>query len=127
MTLQRVVGREVNSKATTPTTPSVPPTSGKRRLADSREGPPRRDPDLEEHRLLGAGTARSGPRAADALKAGTKFEQVVKDVSDGPRRTGGDLGWVARGELVPEIDRAVFALPVGTVSIPSRRSSGGTS
>ena len=121
MTLQRVVGREVNSK--------VDYSDDALRATYEREKETWRIPEkahLAEILISkstdssGAGTAEKRAReAADALKAGTKFEQVVKDVSDGATKNrGGDLGWVARGELVPEIDRAVFALPVGTVSDP---------
>ena len=43
----------------------------------------------------------------------------MKDYSDGATKSrGGDLGLVAKGELTAEIDKAVFSLPVGSVSDP---------
>jgi parvulin-like peptidyl-prolyl isomerase len=121
LTLQRVVGREVNSK--------VDLSDDALRLEYEREKEKWRIPEKAHlYEILisrsvdaaGAGTAEKRAReAADALKAGTKFEVVVKEYSDGSTKNrGGDLGWVARGELVPEIDRAVFSLPVGAVSDP---------
>jgi peptidyl-prolyl cis-trans isomerase SurA len=34
------------------------------------------------------------------------------------------MGWVAQGELMPELDQAIFALPVGHVSEPIRTKLG---
>jgi len=121
LTLQRVVGREVNSK--------VDLSDDALRLVYEREKETWRIPEKAHlYEILisrsadvaGAGTAEKKAReAADALKGGTKFEVVVKEYSDGSTKNrGGDLGWVAKGELVSEIDRAVFALPVGAVSDP---------
>jgi len=121
LTLQRVVGREVNSK--------VDLSDDALRLVYEREKETWRIPEKAHlYEILisnsadaaGAGTAEKKAReAADALKSGTKFEIVVKEYSDGSTKSrGGDLGWVAKGELVPEIDRVVFALPVGAVSDP---------
>ena len=57
--------------------------------------------------------------AADRIKGGAKFEDVVAAYSDGTTKTrGGDLGTVARGELAPAIDAAVFSLPAGATSEP---------
>ena len=63
--------------------------------------------------------------ASRQLKAGAPFEEVVKVTSSGPTRDkGGDLGFVARGDLSPEIDRVVFSLPEGSVSDPIVTKSG---
>jgi parvulin-like peptidyl-prolyl isomerase len=31
---------------------------------------------------------------------------------------GGDMGWVTKGQLDPELEKAIFAAPVGKVSDP---------
>ena len=45
------------------------------------------------------------------------FEDVAKDVSEGAEKThGGDLGWIAKGQLQKEMTDAIFAAPVGKTS-----------
>lgn len=45
------------------------------------------------------------------------FEDVAKDVSEGPEAGhGGDLGWIAKGQLQKEITDAIFGAPVGKTS-----------
>ena len=56
---------------------------------------------------------------ARQLRAGARFEELVPRYSSGASRDrGGDLGFVARGELNPEIEKVVFSLLVGEVSDP---------
>ncbi len=52
------------------------------------------------------------------LDAGESFAEVAKDVSDDvTSEAGGDLGFFARGAMVPEFDREVFeVLHVGDIS-----------
>jgi parvulin-like peptidyl-prolyl isomerase len=46
------------------------------------------------------------------IAAGTPFEEVAKQYSEGnARNRGGDLGLVSHGELLPALDAAVFADP----------------
>ena len=49
---------------------------------------------------------------------GSNFELVAKRESMDPsnKETGGDLGWNRRGNMVPEFDRMMFALPPGVIS-----------
>jgi len=54
-------------------------------------------------------------KAQDELKAGTAFEAVVDKYTDCEDR-GGDLGYVARGQMAEEFEDAVFNLGVGEVS-----------
>jgi peptidyl-prolyl cis-trans isomerase D len=52
------------------------------------------------------------------LKAGADFSEVAKknseDSSNAPK--GGDLGWFVKGTMVPEFDKAVFAMKPGELS-----------
>lgn len=53
----------------------------------------------------------------DELALGGDFAEAAKAQSEGPEAEGGGLiGWVARGDLVAELDQAVFALAEGEIS-----------
>jgi peptidyl-prolyl cis-trans isomerase SurA len=116
--VQRVVGREVNSK--------VDLSDDALRTIYEREKETWRIPERAHIAEILIGreedpqrAERKAGEAAQLLKAGTKWEEVVKDYSEGAgRNRGGDLGTVSKGELAPEIDKAVFSLPVGDVSDP---------
>ncbi len=61
-------------------------------------------------------TARSAVEVAEAeLRAGDAFEEVAERHSD-CKGNGGDLGFVPRGEMVPEFEDVVFSLAPGQVS-----------
>jgi peptidyl-prolyl cis-trans isomerase C len=48
------------------------------------------------------------------LDGGAKFEDIAKaKSSDGSAAQGGDLGWFGPGQMVPEFEKAAFALEVG--------------
>ena len=118
VTLQRVVGREVNSK--------VDLSDDALRILYEREKETWRVPEkahLAEILVSNgddpAQAARRAKEASDLIKGGAKFEAVVRDYSDGATKSrGGDLGLVAKGDLTAEIDKVVFSLPVGSVSDP---------
>ena len=66
---------------------------------------------------------------AKALKAeidgGKDFAEVAKaNSSDGSAANGGDLGWFGMGQMVPEFETAVVAMPVGAVSEPVKSQFG---
>ncbi len=61
--------------------------------------------------------------AAARLAAGEDFGAVADSMSSCPGN-GGDLGFFPRGEMVPEFDEVVFALPVGQVSSTFRTPFG---
>ncbi|HET8785528.1 MAG TPA: peptidylprolyl isomerase [Candidatus Limnocylindrales bacterium] len=45
------------------------------------------------------------------------FAAVARDVSEGAEASrGGDLGWIARGQLQKELTDPIFAAPIGTTS-----------
>ena len=59
----------------------------------------------------------------DTLKS--KFIQLAKDKSTGPSGPkGGDLGFFAQGQMVPEFNAKVFSMKVGTFSEPVKTQFG---
>jgi len=52
------------------------------------------------------------------VKAGENFEALAKEYSTDPgsKDNGGDLGWFGRGRMVPDFEKAAFALQPGQVS-----------
>jgi len=72
--------------------------------------------------------AEARQRAADlaeaARKPGADFASVASTMSEsGTRDKGGDLGEVAKGDLVAELDKAVFNAPNGTILGPLETKS----
>lgn len=63
--------------------------------------------------------------AAAARKSGTVFADLASTMSEsGAKDKGGDLGEVAKGDLVAELDQAVFNAPAGSVIGPIETKSG---
>jgi len=60
------------------------------------------------------------PKMADIkrrIDGGEDFATVARDVSDGAEaKAGGALGWVAKGQLTPQLSEALFAAPIGKAS-----------
>jgi parvulin-like peptidyl-prolyl isomerase len=52
------------------------------------------------------------------LKGGEKFADTARKFSEDPisARSGGDLGYFGRGQMVPEFEIVAFSLPTNTVS-----------
>ncbi|MGZ5476374.1 MAG: peptidylprolyl isomerase [Thermoanaerobaculia bacterium] len=62
---------------------------------------------------------------ATQLRASADFAKMAMTVSEsGTKDKGGDLGEVARGELLPDLDRAVFNAAQGAVIGPIETKSG---
>ena len=62
--------------------------------------------------------------AAAARKQGTDFANLATTMSEsGTREKGGDLGEVAKGELLPELDKALFDAAPGAVIGPIETKS----
>src|SRR6202042_967499 len=67
------------------------------------------------------GVAEAQHRAEDLLKqvkSGANFEDLAKKYSEDPgsAKQGGSLGWIGRGQTVPEFEKAAFSLPKGQMS-----------
>jgi len=60
------------------------------------------------------------------VAGGEKFAKVAGEASEDPAtaRNGGDLGFLPRGVLDPELDDAAFSLKIGELSAPVRSSVG---
>jgi peptidyl-prolyl cis-trans isomerase C len=60
------------------------------------------------------------------LKKGEKFEEIAKKESldTASAKNGGDIGFFARGQLVPEFEKAAAGLKVGELSGPVKTSFG---
>jgi peptidyl-prolyl cis-trans isomerase D len=67
------------------------------------------------------GAAEAQRRAEDLLKqvkSGANFEDLAKKYSEDPgsAKQGGSLGWIGRGQTVPEFEKTAFSLPKGQIS-----------
>lgn len=67
-----------------------------------------------------AETAEIQKKAQDVLrqaKSGANFEDLAKQNSDDASKDkGGDLGWIVRGQTLPEFEKVAFTLQPGSVS-----------
>jgi parvulin-like peptidyl-prolyl isomerase len=72
-----------------------------------------------------AARQRAESAAQQARAAGADFAKIATSVSEsGTKEQGGDLGEIARGELLPNLDKAVFDAEAGTVLGPIETRSG---
>ena len=60
-------------------------------------------------------------KVADAIrraKSGEDFGKIAGQISEDPgsKTRGGDLGWVKKGEMVPQFEEALFSLKQGEIS-----------
>ena len=61
----------------------------------------------------------------EQVKTGASFSNLARQFSQGSTAaSGGDLGWVREGQLAPELDLALAAIPVGGLSDPVRGPEG---
>lgn len=64
---------------------------------------------------------RAREKVADVIRrarAGESFAKLATSLSEDPgtKDNGGDLGWVRRGEMVPQFEEALFALGKGEIT-----------
>src|ERR1700691_1992438 len=67
------------------------------------------------------GAAEAQRRAEDLLKQlrnGAKLEDLAQKYSEDPgsAKQGGSLGWIGKGQTVPEFEKVAFSLPKGQIS-----------
>lgn len=87
---------------------------------------------LLAHILVRVGEMRSDAEAKrlitnifEKAKAGAQFLSLAQRYSDDARaREGKPLGWVIRGQLMPELDEVAFSTPEGEFSEPIRTGLG---
>jgi peptidyl-prolyl cis-trans isomerase D len=62
-------------------------------------------------------TRRKAEEILKKAKAGANFADLAKESSeDTTKEQGGDLGWIVRGQTVPEFEKAAFSVPKGAIS-----------
>ncbi|HXG50379.1 MAG TPA: SurA N-terminal domain-containing protein [candidate division Zixibacteria bacterium] len=68
---------------------------------------------------------RRASRIVAEARAGKDFAQLARRQSDDPTAArGGDLGWLAQGQLPPELDKPIFALAKGEIGGPVESPAG---
>lgn len=76
-----------------------------------KSNPP--EPEVHARHIL-VKTEDEGKEVIKALKGGADFVELAKTKSEGPSAAqGGDLGYIKRGDVVPEFAEAAFALKPG--------------
>lgn len=65
-------------------------------------------------------TEEEAQDAIARLEAGEDFAALAQELSidTASAAQGGDLGFVPRGQFVPQVDEAIFSLPIGEISEP---------
>lgn len=69
---------------------------------------------------------RQAEEAASRARSGEDFAEVAREMSDdaGSAQTGGDLGWVERGQMADAFEQALFSLEEGGISDPVQTGYG---
>ena len=79
----------------------------------------------ENEAAAAAALQRATEIAAEVRAPGADFAKIASTTSDaGTKESGGDLGEVARGELLPNLDQAVFNATAGSIIGPIETRSG---
>lgn len=72
--------------------------------------------ELHAHHIIIDDEVTARRALQEAQAPGADFEALAKKYATGPETAkGGDMGWFARGRMVPQVEAAAFATPVGTV------------
>lgn len=71
-------------------------------------------------------TEETAKEVIGKLEAGADFAELAKEYSTEPgaEQTGGNLGYFKKGRMVPEFEKAAFALEVGKISEPVKTDFG---
>ena len=76
-------------------------------------------PESAKLRVISTKDEKKASEILEKLKAGEDMAQVANAMSeDDYKSKGGDIGYVHKGRIAPEIDKAAFNLKVGEVSAP---------
>ncbi len=68
---------------------------------------------------------RTATQLTEQLRAGASFVQVARQFSDAATAAvGGDMGWIAEGQLSPSIDQALQSMRPNDISEPLRTAGG---
>ena len=63
--------------------------------------------------------------ALQELNSGKSFASVAKKYSQGPEASdGGSLGWMEKGQMIPQLEQVAFGLQKGQVGPPVRTGAG---
>ncbi|MDX1571464.1 MAG: SurA N-terminal domain-containing protein [Xanthomonadales bacterium] len=82
-------------------------------------------PEDADEETVAAAEARAAELAAEAQANPEAFPELARESSDDfSASEGGDLGWVAEGDMVEAFEDALFVLEEGAVSDPVRSSFG---
>lgn len=97
-----------------------------RKMVDAiaKDVPEKQDVVWARHILVG--TEEEAQTILTKLKDGETFANLAAQYSldTASAQSGGDLGWVIKGQMVPAFDEAVFALKVGEISQPIKTDYG---
>lgn len=64
-------------------------------------------------------------RICSKLKEGQDFEDLARQYSQGPNKEhGGDMGYIQKGEMLPELEKAIFNLNPKELSMPVKSRIG---
>lgn len=112
---QAYMGRLVGAKVT--------PETVKARYEAELATAPRNEEVRARHILVGS--LEEAEAVLVELRGGAEFAEVAKQRSTGPTGVkGGDLGFFAKGDMVPEFANAAFAMAPGEVSEPVKTQFG---
>lgn len=82
----------------------------------------RLDPGADANQKKAAQARAEG--IVKAARGGKDFAELAKQSDDPTAAKGGDLGWVAQGQMPPPIEKAIFSLAKGAVSDPLETPAG---
>ena len=70
------------------------------------------------YKRLYAEIKKQAEKVLELVQHGGDFAKLAKQYSEDPgsKDKGGDLGWILKGQTVPEFQQVAFSLPVGQLS-----------